>query len=522
MTVIVLGVFLSVVNFNFGTLKNNLPIEIAPSFNLSKDVIKSVLNERFIYGYGPENFQLAFDKYGASQLAGSNLSSVGFVDATAEILTLITHGGSVMLVAIIFFLWCLVKIFFRVRHYLKMDGGKEIIKGNVGVLASSVAAVVALFLYPFNLTLFLVLFVFLGLAVLSLHDDTRKDFNIENKIHLSLISSLGFIGGLILVLVGVYFTAIMYVGDVQYAKAINAPDNQRATSLFVEAINWNGNDDRYYRSASQATLNLLAQEVNKPQDVDRDNRIQNYVTTSISLAKRATEIGPLGTVNWSNLGFVYQNLLSLVDGVDALSESAYLKAAELRPGDPNFQYRIGVLYLAKFDLIKQLVATRRANADTVASIAQDAIDKSENGFKKAIEVSPNFGLAIYNLGAVYDRKGEIAEAISQLEKIVPFNGNQPGLAFELGLLYYRAGRKNDAFNELQRAVVMLPDYANARWYLALILEERGDIELAIGQLEKILSVDVNKDNEVVSAKLNDLKAGKTAIPPAKVLDQKPI
>ena len=94
--------------------------------------------------------------------------------------------------------------------------------------------------------------------------------------------------------------------------------------------------------------------------------------------------------------------------------------------------------------------------------------------------------------------------------------------FELGLLYYRAGRKDDAVNQLQRAILLSPDYANAHWYLALIYEEKGDISGAIEQLNKILNVEVNKDNKVVLGKLDQLKSGKKIIPPPKVLDQKPL
>ena len=90
------------------------------------------------------------------------------------------------------------------------------------------------------------------------------------------------------------------------------------------------------------------------------------------------------------------------------------------------------------------------------------------------------------------------------------------------MLYYRAGHKEDAFNQLQRAVVLAPDYADARWYLALIEEERGNLDTAIEQLERILSIAVNKDNPIVMTKLDELRSGKKSIPPKKVLDQEPL
>lgn len=522
MTVVVLGVFMMVVNLNLNALKSDLPVEVAPSFALSKDVTIKVLKEKLVFGYGLENYSTAFDRHGAGRLANSTLSDARFFDATSEFLTLVVQGGLIMVAGLGFALFSIIMMLRKFGRHASDNQGPGVSKEDIGTLSTMVAVLAAMFLYPFNLTMMFILYVFLGLSVLAIYDNEKREFNIEEKASLSLGSSLGFIGGLILVLVGIYFGTTIYISDVKYAKAVAESNDDQSASLLVEAINWNNKDDRYYRAASQKALELLANQLGEKASPERDARIQNYVTTSISLAKRATEINSKEALNWANLGFVYQNLLNLVEGVDKLSEEAYMKGSELRPGDPVFSYRIGMLYLSKFDLYTQLVAARRVNPSSVVQDAQASLEKAEEYLKKTTELSSNFGLAIYNLGVVYDRQGELAEAIEQLEKVAPANNNQPGLAFELGLLYYRAGRKNDAFNALQRAVVLAPDYSNARWYLALILEERKDLDGAIEQLEKILSVDVNKDNQVVTQKLEELKLGKTKTPPGDILDQEPI
>ena len=71
-------------------------------------------------------------------------------------------------------------------------------------------------------------------------------------------------------------------------------------------------------------------------------------------------------------------------------------------------------------------------------------------------------------------------------------------------------------------MILSPNFSNARWYLALIYEERRDLPNAIEQLEKILSLEENKGNQIVTTKLSELKKGQTKIPPQKVLDQKPL
>ena len=517
MTVIVLGVFLMVVNFNLDFLKNDFPIEVAPSFSLSADIAQSVLKKSMAFGYGPENFSLAFDQYGAGNLANTTLSSAKFFDSTSQALNWAVQGGLVVLAALAFLLWLIGRSMFK---SLKVSEFKD---GDIGVLSGIAALMVGMFLYPFNLTLMFVTYVMMGLMAVSLWGDEKKLFNVEERASTSLISSLGFIGGLILVLVGSYFGATLYVSDIKYSQALTSKDMDKTVLLLNEAINWNSQDDRYYRASSQVALALFSAELNKKgSDADRTAKIQNYLASAINLAKRATEVAPRESNNWSNLGNVYQNLMGFVDGVEKLAEDSYLKAAELRPGDASFYNNIGNMYLAKSDLSRQLAAGSGANAAKFQQEVMPSLVKAEENFKKAIELSDSFGLAIYNLGAVYDRMGKVREAIVQLEKIAPYNSNQPTIAFELGLLYYRDNQKDKAFTQLQRAVLLSPDFANARWYLALLYEERGDIPNAIDQMQKILSTDANKGNQVVLTKLNELQLGKKTIPPQKVIDQKPL
>ncbi len=518
MTVIVIGVFLMVVNFNLTAIKNSLPTEIAPSFSLSTNVTKSVLKESFATGYGPTAFSIAFDKFGAGQLANSTISSARFFAGTSEIFNLIVGGGLVMVLALIVMLWSFVQ---GVSRYIKEK--QTLTSSNAQYLWASLCAVgAALLLYPFNMTLMFVAYLVLALAVLSLWGNDSKTYDAEHSIGVSLVSSLGFIAGLILALVGAYFGASAYVADVQYAKALSEKDINKASAYLVSAVNWNGQSDTYYRTASQAALGLLGAELNKKEDkadTQQAARIQNYMTSAINLAKKATELGPKESLNWNNLGAVYQNLLGLVGGVDALATSAYQKASELRPGDASFNNAIGNLYLTEAQLLRQAASGNKDSAQLIQQ-ANAALALAETNYKKAVDMSSNFGLAIYNLGVVYDQEGKLPEAIKQLEKIAPFNSDQPNLLFELGLLYYRNGDKDKAFTTLQQVLVLQPDYSNANWYLALIYEERKDTPNAVAQLNKILSVEANKENQTVLDKLHQLEAGLVA--PVKGINQKPL
>jgi len=504
MTVIVLGIFLMLVNFSIPAVKNNLPVEVAPSFRLSTHVVKQELKKDLVTGVGPSMYTTAFDLYGADQLSDSTLSNAKFYGGTSELFTSATQGGLLMLLAMLAMLWGFVG---GIRHILRH---RSMDKSSATAWAMLIATGAAFVLYPFTVSIAFIVVAALALASLSLWGDGVKNYNIEDNVALSLGSSLGFIGGLILVLAGVYFGVSLYIADTQYAKAINETDINRAATDLVSAVNWNGANDAYYRAASQVSLGLLNQELNKKadsKDTQQTARINNYVSSAINLAKQATIIAPQESLNWSNLGKVYGSLIGLVDGVDKLSEDAYLKAAGLRPGDASFYSNIGDTYSAKADLYRQLAINTPAQAAKLNQTAAAALVTAEMNYQKAIEMSPNFGLAIYNLSNVYARENKLAEAIKQLEKIAPFNSDQPNLLFQLGLLYYQNVQRDKAFMAMQQVLVLSPDFANAHWYLSLIYEERKDLPSAIAELNKILSVEANKDNQTVKDRLSQLEAG---------------
>ena len=94
------------------------------------------------------------------------------------------------------------------------------------------------------------------------------------------------------------------------------------------------------------------------------------------------------------------------------------------------------------------------------------------------------------------------------------------MAFQIGLLYYRNNQKDAAFNAWQQAVFLFPNYSNARWYLSLVYEERGDLANALKQVEEIEKF--NPDNEAIQQRLAQLRSGQRTIPPEKVLDKQPL
>ena len=518
MVIIVMGIFFILTNLNLSFLKKGLPLEVAPSFPLSFNVAKETLKESPVFGYGLENFIFAYEKFGTAAFTGTIFSELRFQDAVSEFFTIAVQAGIVGIAAILYLIVSLILIVLkniRLKKHIDETG-----------LAFISALIIGYFLYPFNMLLMFVFWIGLAVFILNIEKDERKiKISLENSPRYSLASSVVFVLGLVLALVGWYYTIIRYRADIKFAQAATESNIDKALEKIVSAININPYDSRYYNLGANIILSRIESEIQKKDsDPQRQVRIQNFIQGAFDITKRATDINPHDSQNWAQRGFVYQNLLGIVGDADNLAIQSYLEALKRSPSNSAVYNRIGQILLIRADSTIAIAATQKDQAkrsQLVASARNDLIN-AEASFKKAVEINNNFGLAIYNLGVVYEREGKLKEAIGQIEKIISFNNTNAGLAFELGLLYHRNNQKDLALQRLKKAVEIAPNYANALWYLALIYEERKELDKAISQLNKILDIEENKGNPIVTQKLSELKTGKTSIPPQKVTDLKPL
>ncbi len=541
MALIVLGIFLMLINFNWSSIKSKFPIEVAPSQKTSWKIALDSLKSRPL-GFGLENFGIAYDKLRPSDIANTVFSQIRFSDASSEVADAAVEGGVLMILAVLSLFW------FYGRELVGRFRKETIGRGEAGsprwslgetgsIWAASLGLLAALFLYPFNIALLTVLILLLALTVVSggrqdaAADENVVTINLESSAKYSFAGSLAFIIGLVLVLVAGYFTVNNYMSNVYLARALESTDNAKAIEYFVESANSNTGDAQVLRLLSQTVVVQLADDLKTgpKKDETRESynaRVQNQIASAVNISLRATDVDPADSQNWANRGLIYQNLMTLVGGADQAAVNMYNESLKRNPADPLTYLRIGNVYLSVADNLRTFI--NNPPPDQVGKIdytaARKQIDdnmvKAEDNFKKAISLYNNYGQALYNLAAVYDREGKLPEAIKQFEKLQATNQRDPSILFQLGLLYYRNNQKDSAFNAWQQAVVLFPSYSNARWYLSLVYEERGDLASALDQVREIAKL--NPDNDLVKQRLAQLEAGQRTIPPEKVLNKKPL
>ncbi|MBI2062967.1 MAG: tetratricopeptide repeat protein [Candidatus Yanofskybacteria bacterium] len=523
MVVIVLGVFLMLINFNWTSLKSKLPVEVAPSHKTSWKIDLNSLRTK-PSGYGAENFAIAYDKFKPTSIANSVFYRFRFSDSASELYNSAAEGGFLAILSFIALLWFYWKeMTARIKD--SFNSGAE----TSAIWAASFGLLVAYFLYPFNVVTMAFLFLLLALIVLTSDSSQERTISLESDAKLSFAGSLAFIMGLVLVLVAGYFTTKNYAANISLARALENSNLSKSIEYFVKSANGNPNDTRAYRLLSQAVVAQLAEDLKKgPQKGESretyDSKIQNQIASAVSIALRATDTNSADSQNWINRGLIYENIMTLVSGANQAAVNMYNESLTRNPADPNTYLRIGNVYLSASDNLQRALnnSQNRGGVDFAAVRKQisDDLVRAEENYKKAISFYNNFGQALFNLAVVYDRQDKLPDAIKQFEKLRAANPKDPSVAFQLGLLYYRNNQKNNAFTVWQQAVILFPNYSNARWYLSLVFEERGDLDNALKQVEEIEKF--NPDNELIRQRLTQLRSGKRTIPPDRVLDKKPL
>lgn len=518
-SVILLAVVFMLLNFNLtGVLGIDLPIEIAPSFAASFEITRQVLVKDALFGVGPENFSLAFDLYKPVSINSTVFWNTRFSEAASELFNTAAAFGLVGFLAFMFLVWTVFRLGFK----------------NYGLISVLMVLLAAFVLYPYNMTLGFSLWLLMGLLVLSISKkEDELVINLEKSPRHSLITSVSFVGVLVLAVIGFYYTTLRYVADIKFVRALAAEDIDRQTQLLADVVNLSGGEDTYSQSLASQLISRVGQELQNlsgaKTDKERQNiisRVQNFSATAINLSGEITRRHGENAANWFFRATVYENLINVVKGSDEWAVGMYREYSKLSPRDPVPYLRTGNIYLNKADFLRQLVFGSSAGSLTPQNRIdfQNQISESlrlaEENYQQAIELKPDYVLVIYNLGVVFERQGRVKDAVKQLELIRLTNPLDANVALQLGLLYYRDNQKDKSFDEFQRAIALFSDFSNARWYLALLYEERGNIESALGELYKIK--ELNPDNQVLQDKIDELEAGKRSIPPQRVTGVEPL
>jgi tetratricopeptide (TPR) repeat protein len=169
---------------------------------------------------------------------------------------------------------------------------------------------------------------------------------------------------------------------------------------------------------------------------------------------------------------------------------AFKQALRTRPDDGQIYRELGKSYFALGDYPRGIRALKKAvriNAYDVESLywlgriylAQNKPKEAIKALKKCPELLPIHPAAAYVLGWAYKTEAQYQKAIDAYRLLLEEYPDRARPYLEISKVYYEMNLLEDAERWVKQAIERKPDYAEAHYWLGLVLGVRGDFYAAV-------------------------------------------
>ena len=480
---------------DFNALNRDLPKELVLDGKTANTIVWQSLKEYPILGSGQGTFLANFARFKPVEFNESRFWNIRFdkganylmeMAGTMGILGILSYLTVVMMFLLIMFmsLWRLKKSEIAASRTPRNDekGDKLII---LPFLLLWLVLFVSQFVYSQNTALLFYFWLFTALGIVSwqgVQDAPCRKTTFSFK----KLPEVGLVINVVLLILAFAAVGLFYLGGRFYlaeARSVQAvADSQELISRGEEIVNLNRYRANYRQNLSQIYLISAWEEARKPEEERNIQLLQALAAGSIQQARVATDLSSNSVSAWENLGAVYRDARGLIGGTLSFALEAYAKAVELEPSNPFFYRELCRLRL----------------------ITEDEEEKTEEQWnetvgycQKAVDLKSNYLDAHIQLALVYEQKGDLEKALEQMNAImaklkgVSFQrgselaGAATEIYFQTGRLYFNLERADEAIKMFEQAVIITPQYANARYALALSYQSVGRTDDALIQYKLV-------------------------------------
>ena len=198
---------------------------------------------------------------------------------------------------------------------------------------------------------------------------------------------------------------------------------------------------------------------------------------------------------YENLGNIYKNLNNLSLGMD------YMKTAiDNNPKDAKLHFLYGVM----LDEAKNYEASMEQYnlALQYGDKSPELMEILENKWTQNIINNPNDAQGYINLGAIYQKQGNLEAAKAQYQKAYQLNPNDEVIMYNLASLYIQQKNYQGAINVYDKVLASSPNKIEVLEYKANALKELMRYEEALKVYEQILAINPNSQN--AKANIDDI------------------
>lgn len=468
---------------------------VRPTLSTTLSISKAALGENPILGSGPNTFSKSWLKYKPADVNNTPFWGVAFPFGLGFVPTQLASTGILGISAWAVFFALFAILGFRVFSRSPQDKFDRFLV--LGSFLGSLFLWISFFVYMPSFTVLTLAFIFTGLLLAS----ASVTGVIESKtIALSRNTITHFVSVLVIVALALGTLAFAIVAyqksfsQIYFQKALVQANTSGSSIESVEgniakAINLSP-ADIFWASLSEIEIAKANAALNATSGTSEENAVafQTALSQSILYAQNAISLNPTYS-NWIALSNVYSSLVPApfsVTGAYDSAKSALASAKELNPYSPEVS-----LLTARLELSNKNVSLARESV--TQAIAQKADYADAHFFLSQLEIN----------------QGNLSQAIRSAETGALLSPGNPGVLLQLGILKYENRDYRGAMEAMNQALALVPDYANAKFYLGLSQDKLDMSKEAIATFEELIVT--NPDNELLESILANLRANKDAL-----------
>jgi tetratricopeptide (TPR) repeat protein len=485
-----------------GYLSNKLNIsnfEVRPSLSLTLEITRNTLKSHPLFGSGPNTFATQWQSFRPDSITTTDFWDTNFAYGIGLIPTFaVTTGILGVLSWLLFFGFY---IYFGIKFIFVRVEDQFMKYLIVSSFFASIFLWIMAWIYIPSTVIFILSFFFTGLFFASLY--------ITNLIPLtpytfSYNPKVGFVSSLVLVTI---FFGVSALGFGLYKNSKSLWYFQKSSYALNTSGDITGSEgymlkaietvpyDVYYRALTEirlAKLNAIASQDQKQTKLeDIQKQFSDALPDTISAGKAAVNADSKNYLNWISLGRIYETLVPYkIEGAYNSAQGAYTEALRYNPKNPGIMMLFARL-----------------------AVANNDIKSARNFVMQAIQAKNNYLDAYFLLSQIEVADNNLRGAIDSVTAASIIDPTNSAVFFQLGLLKYNLKDFNGAIEALEKSIKLVPDYANAKYFLGLSYESVGEHEKAITQFTELKTT--NPDNKELDAILENLVAGKPIFTDAK-------
>ena len=277
--------------------------------------------------------------------------------------------------------------------------------------------------------------------------------------------------GLVLTIVFIFFSVSVYFGDISYRRGIASAAQSEtfddAEMFFEQATRLNRFRPDYFLTYGEYLFGKINRELSqKDPDI---LQVQTWLTAGISKARQAVDLAPHNGLVWERLAALYGYARPLVAGVDGFIINSLVQATEKDKQNPVLFTELGQAYRL----------TARSVDPSILGKGEDRdVDGLSNDQEQILGSNPDDR----------DTNGNnITDGNEVLAGLNPAGTGQLSESFLAKYLKINQDNLIKAEEAFRKAIELKPDYALAYYQLALSVEQSGDVDRAIQELENALA-----------------------------------